>query len=227
MAKSSSRSDSKSSSKLDSESKSQWQRQLNQATRHLRRADARLSDVIDRVGPCTLKPQRDRFKMLARSIVSQQISVHAARAILGRLEAAVEKQWTAERCGQLTDAELKTVGISGQKAKYLRDLCRAVQEKQIRLTRLQSLTDDQIIEMFTVVHGIGRWTVEMFLIFSLGRLDVFPVDDLGIRKGIQALNGLPELPKARDCHPYGEHWRPFASIASWYCWRIDSSIDFC
>ena len=207
--------------------KSSWERELTRATRHLKKHNTALAVVIKRVGPCTLKPERDRFKMLVRSIVSQQISVHAARAILGRLQEAVGRKWTPESCDRLSDTELRQIGISAQKTRYLRDLCRAVSEKDVRLTRLQNRSDEEIIQMLTVIHGIGRWTAEMFLIFALGRLDVFPVDDLGVRKGIQFLNQLTELPKPRECQPYGEPWRPYASIASWYCWRIDSSVDFC
>ncbi len=117
------------------------------------------------------------------------------------------------------EAKLRTLGISRQKAGYLLDLARNVDDGTVPLDRIGRLSDEEIIARLTQVKGIGRWTAEMFLIFSLGRLDVLPVDDLGVRAALKNLHGLDELPGKRHCHELAAPWRPYATIGSWYCWR--------
>jgi DNA-3-methyladenine glycosylase II len=194
------------------------------ALRHLRRVDPVMRSVIQRAGPFRLKPRRDRFYSLVASILSQQISGKAAASIRARLEAYVApEKISAETLGRLTPRRLRSIGVSPQKATYLLDLAERVGSGQLKLDRLARLTDDEVIEALVQVKGIGVWTAQMFLIFSLGRMDVFPHDDLGVRAAIRNLYGLDELPDKETSHRIAMPWRPYASVASWYCWR---SLEF-
>ncbi|MCY2989361.1 MAG: DNA-3-methyladenine glycosylase, partial [Planctomycetota bacterium] len=187
---------------------------------HLRAADPVMKAIIDGVGPYTLRFERDRFAMLVRSIVSQQISTSAARAIRKRLqEFAGPAGLTATNLAGFTIDELRSVGLSPQKAAYVVDLADKVNDGTVDLRRIGRLSDEQVVEQLTKVKGIGRWTAQMFLIFSLGRPDVFPHDDLGVRTAIRDRYGLAELPDKATSHAIATSWRPYASVASWYCWR--------
>lgn len=193
---------------------------IQAAIQHLRKNDPALRSVIDQVGAFDLKLERNRFRMLVRSIVSQQISTTAARAIRGRLEGLLAPQrMTAETLATYSIDELRSVGLSAQKARYMLDLAAKVRDKDVRLRHVGRMSDEQVIEELTQVKGIGRWTAQMFLIFCLGRLDVFPYDDLGIRSAIKNLYGLDILPNKALAEEIAEPWRPYASVASWYCWR--------
>jgi DNA-3-methyladenine glycosylase II len=188
---------------------------------HFRKADPVIAAAIKRVGPYTLKPNRDRFGMLVRSIVSQQISTSAARSILSRFQELVGgKRFEAEVIARLSPETLRTAGISPQKAGYLLDLAAKVADGTVELARMGRLSDERVIEELTQVKGIGRWTAQMFLIFALGRPDVFPHDDLGVRAAIQRLYGLSELPDKQSSLAIGSRWSPFSTVASWYCWRV-------
>lgn len=190
------------------------------AIRHLRRRDATLRVVIDAVGPFTLKLERDRFRMLVRSIIAQQISGSAARSIRARLDALLAPQRvTPESLAALSLPRLRSAGLSPQKASYLHDLSAKVASREVRLHRVAKMSDDEVIAELVQVKGIGVWTAQMFLMFSLGRLDVFPHDDLGIRSALKKLYGLSELPDRKTSHAIATPWRPYATIASWYCWR--------
>jgi DNA-3-methyladenine glycosylase II len=189
--------------------------------RHFRRADPILAKVIRQVGPATLKPQRDRFKILVRSILSQQISVGAARSIRLRLESLLEPDAIRPAViARLSIDELRTVGVSRQKAGYLLDLAQKCGDGTVRLDRLGRMSDEQVIEELIQVRGIGRWSAHMFLIFALGRPDVFPLDDFGVRSAIRRLYELDESPAKDVFLEIGNRWRPYASIGSWYCWRF-------
>ncbi|MFN0199066.1 MAG: DNA-3-methyladenine glycosylase family protein [Planctomycetaceae bacterium] len=194
--------------------------EIKRAVKHLRKVDPVLKEQIKLVGPFELKLQRNRFDVLVRSIISQQISTAAARSIRQRLMTRIAPhKVTPEVLMTLSADDLRSVGISPQKAGYLQDLVRQVSTGTVRLHRLARMDDEAVIEELIRVKGIGRWTAEMFLIFSLGRLDVLPVQDLGIRSAMMRLYGLAELPDRQTCLEIGEPWRPYASVASWYCWR--------
>jgi DNA-3-methyladenine glycosylase II len=197
---------------------------IERALAHLRR-DRVLRDAIRKIGPYRLKLQRDRFGSLTRAIIAQQISTAAAKSIRAKLlDLAGSEGITPARLLQLSPEELRTAGVSPQKSRYLLDLAAKVHSGDVPLSRLGRFDDEQVIETLTLVKGIGRWTAEMFLIFSLGRLDVLPVDDLGIRAAMRRLYGLAELPDKETCHEIGSAWRPYASVASWYCWQtLDNS----
>lgn len=198
--------------------------EIERGVKHLRRADPVLRDVIRRAGPFTLKLKHDRFQTLVVSILSQQISGKAALAIRKRLlERVGPEGLTPQRIASLTREELRTVGLSKQKASYILDLAERVHTGTLTLSRLSRLTDDAVIDALIEVKGIGVWTAHMFLIFSLGRLDIMPHGDYGVRSAIQKLYGLKDLPDRAACHRIAEPWRPYASIAAWYCWR---SLEF-
>jgi DNA-3-methyladenine glycosylase II len=193
---------------------------MEAALTHLKMGDRVIGRVIDDVGPFTLKPQRGGFTMLVRSIISQQISTAAARSIRARLEALVgTKRLTAEAIGGLSVKELRCVGVSPQKASYLLDLAQKTLDGTLSFRTFSRKSDEEIIATLTQVKGVGIWTAQMYLIFSAGRLDVFPHDDLGVRVAIKELYGLPALPDKTTSHRIAIPWRPYASVASWYCWR--------
>ena len=190
------------------------------AERHLKKRDSVLGAVIRKVGPCGYTLQRDRFGMLVRSIVYQQISGAAARTILGRLTDALPgRQLTAQGLAALSPEEYRLAGVSKQKAGYLQSLAELSLTGDLRLARIGRYADQDIIAQLTQVKGIGVWTAQMFLMFSLGRPDVLPWDDLGVRQAIRKLYGLSQMPTRAESERIAEPWRPYASVASWYCWR--------
>lgn len=176
--------------------------------------------IIDRVGPFTLTPERDRFWMLVRSIISQQISIAAARTVRRRVQDLVTPhKVTAENLLQLNADTLRGAGVSKQKASYILDLAAKVDDGTVRLARIGRRSNEQVIDELVQVKGIGRWTAEMFLMFALGRLDVFPIDDLGIRRAIEAHYGVDPAGPRTAYFEIAAAWNPHESIASWYCWR--------
>jgi DNA-3-methyladenine glycosylase II len=193
---------------------------LRRARAHLRRADPVLSAIVARVGPCRLQAQRGLppFAYLARAILRQQISGHAANAIDERLHARFGSVLRPEHFLGASDALLRSLGLSRQKASYLRDLAAKAQDG-LPLGRLSRLDDERVIETLTVVKGIGRWTAEMYLMFRLGRPDVLPVDDYGIRKAMQLAYRMRSLPKPDRMRRLAEPWRPYRTVACWYLWR--------
>ena len=195
--------------------------QIAAALLHLPGADPILGDLIQRVGPFTLKLHRDRYEILVRSILSQQISTKAARAIRLKLQAATAtNRITPENIDALTEVQLRAAGLSGQKVAYLRDLTDAVRSQRIRLDRIGRKSDEDVIAELIQVKGIGEWTAQMFLMFSLGRMDVFPHGDLGLRASLKELYRLEELPGKAASLQLAQPWRPFASVATWYAWRL-------
>jgi DNA-3-methyladenine glycosylase II len=193
---------------------------LRTARRHLRKTDPVMRVMIDEVGPCTLRPHRDRFGMLVRSIISQQISTSAANSIRKRLIAlASPNAITPESLLAFEINELRAVGLSPQKAAYMHDLAQKAVDGTINLRTIGRHSDEDVIQQLIQVKGIGRWTAQMFLIFSLGRLDVFPHDDLGVRIAIRDRYRLSELPDKQTSCEIAAAWCPYSTIASWYCWR--------
>lgn len=193
---------------------------IQAARRHLRRSDVVMRRLIERVGPCTMRLKRDRFYALALSIVAQQISGSAARTIWARLkEAAGPDGVTPDSLAGFTREQFRRLGVSRQKAEYITDLASRVSSGQLVLGSLGRLDDEAIIERLTEVKGIGRWTAQMFLIFSLGRMDVLPVGDFGVRSAVKLHYELPDLPAPDQLHEIARPWRPYATVASWYLWQ--------
>jgi DNA-3-methyladenine glycosylase II len=188
------------------------------AIAHLRAADPVLADVIDAVGPYEFTPGPQGFRTLADAIISQQISIKAAAAIMGRLEGLLGEVAPARLLGVDHD-QLRAIGLSGQKARYLRDLAERAAGGALDLDALPALDDDAVIAQLTAVKGIGRWTAEIYLMFALGRPDVLPADDLGLRYAVQQFYQLPAPPPAAELRRIGDAWRPHRSVASWYLWR--------
>jgi DNA-3-methyladenine glycosylase II len=193
------------------------------ARRALMRRDPILANIIRRHGACQLGAVRDRFdhfEMLVRAIVFQQLSTRAATTIHTRLLALMpDGKPTAPLLRTLTDEQFRSVGISRQKAGYLRDLSEKVAAGAVPLAEVDALDDEAVITALTQVKGIGRWTAEMFLIFRLQRLDVLPVGDLGIITAIQKAYRLRKKPTPQRMQKIAEAWRPYRSVASWYLWR--------
>jgi DNA-3-methyladenine glycosylase II len=181
--------------------------------------------LIRRCPPLTsLKLGSNRFGTLVHSILSQQISVHAARAIRTRLTELVGPTgMTAERVAGLDSDKLREIGVSRVKVSYMKDLAEKVSSGEVQLNQIGRLNDDSIIRELTCVKGVGVWTAQMFLIFSLGRLDVFPLDDYGVRAAIRTLYSLDDLPDKATSQQIAEPWRPYATIATWYLWRSHES----
>lgn len=188
---------------------------------HLREADPAMARAIDAVGPCTLTLERDYYLALVDAIISQQISIKAAATILERVRAlcAPDPALTPGHIAALSEDDLRAVGCSRAKAIYLKDLSARIVEGALDLEGLRDLPDEEIIAQLVAVRGIGRWTAEMFLIFSLGRLDVWPIDDLGIVIAAQGLYDLPARPKPRELLALGEPLRPYRTLAAWYLWQ--------
>ena len=192
------------------------------AVRHLKRVDPTLRRVIERVGPCrlTLRTEGADFDHLARAIVYQQLAGKAAAAIHGRLLGLYGDRppTPAELLGTRV-ARLRRAGLSRQKLAYLKDLARHVHTGALPLGDLSDLPDEAIIEAVTQVKGIGVWTAQMFLMFRLGRPDVLPVLDFGIRNAVRLAYGLRKMPKAAQLERIAAPWRPYRTVACWYLWR--------
>lgn len=194
---------------------------LAEATAHLSAVDPKLGRIIAAVGPCTLLPDRrgTHFSHLARSIVYQQLTGAAAATIHARVIEAAGGDLTAASVRALPEATLRAAGLSQAKMRALHDLADRVHDGRLVLDGVEQLTDDAIIAQCVSVRGIGPWTAQMFLMFRLGRPDVLPVLDLGVRKGAQRVHRLRALPDAERLTRLARPWAPWRSVASWYCWR--------
>ena len=193
------------------------------ARRILMRRDPVLGAAIKTIGPCLMadRQRKDHLTALLGSIVSQQLSTKAAATIFGRFVALFpdEKTLSAAAIVALDDPTLRGVGLSGQKVRYVRDLCGRIIDGRLQLNEIEGLDDEDVIQRLTEVKGFGRWTAEMFLMFRLHRPDVLPVDDLGIVNAVQRLYKLRKRPDAKKLYKLGEAWRPYRSVASWYLWQ--------
>ncbi|MFY9225720.1 MAG: DNA-3-methyladenine glycosylase [Blastocatellia bacterium] len=197
---------------------------FNHAEEHLKTVDPIIAKLINRYGSCTLASHNDYFWALCEAIISQQLSAKAAETIAKRFLALYPKEEIDFNPSTILATPLEkitSVGISRSKASYIKDL--AEKFDQVFLTQdFSPLDDEEIISKITIIKGIGRWTAEMFLIFSLNRLDVLPTGDLGIKRATQQLYGLADLPNPKQLSEIASCWKPYRSIASWYLWR---SID--
>jgi DNA-3-methyladenine glycosylase II len=193
------------------------------ARRILMRRDPVLGRAIKAIGPCLMaeRQRKDHLTALVGSIVSQQLSTKAAATIFGRFVALFpgDIALSAPAIAAIDDATLRSVGLSGQKVRYLRDLCQRIIDGRLDLSTLESLDDEGVIAALTEVKGFGRWTAEMFLMFRLHRPDVLPVDDLGIVNAVHRLYALRKRPDSKKLHRLGEAWKPYRSVASWYLWQ--------
>ena len=195
------------------------------ATAHIVKVDPAYARFIDAVGPFDLRPgDADAFNSLARAIVFQQLAGAAARAIYGRFAALLDGHPSAEGVLGASIEQLRAVGLSGAKAASIADLALKATDGTLPLDRLDELTDAEIVQRLVTVRGIGRWTAEMFLMFQLRRLDVWPVDDFGVRKGYAAIHSLAAPPTPKVLEALGEIYHPYRTYAAWYCWRAVETV---
>lgn len=199
------------------------QETLTEAAKHLSRVDQRLARVIKQAGLCTTEPHKNYYQELVDSIIGQQLSVKAARSIRGRFYELFEGN-TLPRPEEILSKsveELRSVGLSGAKARYVQDLALHVLEGTLKFDEIDSLSNEEVITELTAVKGIGEWTAHMFMMFCMGRLDILPVGDLGIKNGIQKLYGFESLPTPEQVREIAVkyNWHPYESVASWYVWQ--------
>jgi DNA-3-methyladenine glycosylase II len=200
----------------------------DKAIQHLTESDKPLARLIARVGPCGLRVNRRQspFQSLVQSVAHQQLTGKAANTILGRVVALHPHREfpTPEDLLGTSEEMLRSAGLSRAKVAAVKDIAAKALDGTIPLHKAMSKMEDaEIIERLTTIRGVGQWTVEMLLIFKLGRLDVLPVNDYGVRKGFAVTYRKRELPASADLLAHGERWRPFRSVAAWYLWR---SLDF-
>ena len=190
-------------------------------TRHLRRADARLGAAIDRLGPCSIRPRKQIYRSLFRSVLYQQLAGPAATAIHRRICECFGGAIPPPADFLRAQPEmLRGAGLSRQKLAYLQDLAAHFADRRLRAHHLARLPDDDLVTAVTAVHGVGEWTAHMLMIFSLGRPDILPVGDYGVRKGMQQLYRLRQLPKRQTMERIAAPWQPYRSLGAWYMWRV-------
>ena len=191
-----------------------WQK----AKKALSAKDKKLSKIIESYPDDFLFSKSDPFFTLARSIVGQQISVKAAQSVWDRLEIKIKKI-KPEIILKSHSSTLKSVGLSRQKVKYLKNLANAFIEKKIKINLWDKMNDEEIVQDLIQIKGIGRWTVEMFMIFNLCRSDIFPLDDIGMIKGLCKLYKISYPTEREKIIKIGKKWKPYRSVATWYLWR--------
>ena len=194
------------------------------AAEYLSAHDPVLAPVISQAGPYTVRPHRQYYQELVDSIISQQLSIKAAASIEKRFRALFDSGEDfppPEAILTKSVEELRTAGLSGAKAAYVRDLAQHVVDGKVKFDHLDALTNDEIIKELTAVKGIGEWTAHMFMMFCMGRLDILAYGDLGIRNGIQRLYGLKKQPDVKTVQRIAKkyHWHPYESVACWYIWQ--------
>lgn len=193
---------------------------FSSAVAEVARRDRVMAQLVDRNAPFRLpRPGTRHFAALAESILYQQLAGAAAAAIHRRFVALFNDDVSPDAVLALSTRRLRAAGLSRSKVAAIRDLAAKVVDGTVRLHRIGRLPDEDIITSLSVVRGIGQWTAEMFLIFQLRRLDVWPVGDYGVRKGYALAYGLPQLPTPKELLALGERFRPYRTVAAWYCWR--------
>jgi DNA-3-methyladenine glycosylase II len=191
----------------------------SKALRHLSLGDARLAKIIKAVGKYDIKTRANPFQSLAEAIIYQQLAGRAADAIYRRFVAIYGRFPKPEQLLATDSRKLKAAGLSTRKIEYLKDLAARVSDGRLKLNHLKEMPDEQVVEQLIEVKGIGRWTAGMFLIFCLGRPDVLPTGDLGLRRAMQIAYGLDELPSPAVMQNIAQCWKPYCSVATWYLWR--------
>jgi DNA-3-methyladenine glycosylase II len=195
---------------------------MRAAVRHLKQCDPILSAIIDRVGPCRMEFGPPEFHSLAEAIIYQQLNGKAALTIFKRFADLAGKPLTPEGILKLTDAQMRSVGLSKQKSAYLKDMAQRASRGELDFTRLADMPDDAVIEHLTQVKGVGVWTAHMFLMFTLRRPNVLPTGDFGIRMAMKKHYRKRKLPNPAQMEKIAKSWAPYRSIACWYLWQ---SID--
>jgi DNA-3-methyladenine glycosylase II len=198
---------------------------LLKGTRLVARRDPAMGRLIKRAGAIELRePMEDGFAALVRSVMYQQLAGAAATAIHGRFLKLFKRGLSPRAVLALPEGTMRSAGVSGSKAIAITDLARKITDGTVPMHDVDSLSDDELVARLVQVRGIGRWTAEMFLIFQLRRLDIWPVDDYGVRKGWALAHELEEPPKPRALQDEGDRFRPYRTIAAWYCWRAVDTV---
>jgi len=193
---------------------------MKKALTHLKKSDTILAAIIERAGAYKIQYREPGFETLVRSIVYQQLNGNAAGTIFGRLKAAAKADpLTPESILRLRPARMRSLGLSGQKMKYIRELARMTRDGEVNFEQCAALEDNAVVEHLTRVKGVGVWTVHMFLMFALRRHDILPTGDFGIRMAMKKAYGLEDLPKPAEMEKIAAPWRPYSSVACWYLWR--------
>ena len=188
--------------------------------------DPKLARIIKVVGKYQITTTSNYFESLIEAIITQQLAGAAAKAISKRFRGLYGKRFPKPvDVLKTSDSKLRKTGLSGMKVKYIKDLSKNIESKKLKLRSLSKLSDDEIVEQLIQIKGIGRWTAEMFLIFSLGRMDVLPVGDLGLKKGVRLLNSSAKLPNPDEIEELAEKWRPYRTVATWYLWKSLQKFD--
>ena len=189
------------------------------AVDYLKENDKIMKNIIEDIGECTLKSSKDYFRSLVKSIVYQQLAIKAARTIYNRFLSELNDDLTPENVLQLKEEQFKKAGISNQKKSYLIDLSNKFNERYIDIKKIHQLSDEDLIKLLTEIRGIGRWSAEMFLIFSLTRLNVLPLDDLGFKRSLMINYNLKQKPSNEEVIKIAKSWGEYKSIAVWYLWQ--------
>lgn len=200
---------------------------LAAATTELARRDPVMARLAASAGPCRLGARRDgrsHFAALCESVCYQQLAGGAARAIFARVRDTLGGPPTPEGVLAVPEEALRAAGLSGTKARCMQALAERAASGALPLGGIDQVPDEEVVEQLCAVPGIGLWTAQMFLIFQLGRLDVWPVSDFGVRKGYARAYGLPQLPSPGELAVLGEPFRPYRSVAGWYCWRATEAV---
>jgi len=201
---------------------------IHKAVKHLKSVDPVLDQIMEKIGPVSVKARRvPVFRSLVQAIIYQQLNSKAADTILSRFRALFGDGHfpSAEQVLAMQPEHLRSAGLSRPKANYIRGIAeRAASGSLPALKECDELTDAEIVQRLTEMNGVGRWTAEMFLIFNLGRMDVLPIHDLGVRRGFQIADGKRKLPEPEQLERFGEKWRPYRTVAARYLWRAVDSL---
>lgn len=181
--------------------------------------DPKIAEIIRKVGKYEISLVKNPYRSLIDAIITQQLSGAAADSISKKFQKLYQRYPRPADVLSTSDSKLRSAGLSKMKVTYIKDLSEKIQSKELRISSLKDRSDEEVISHLTQVKGIGRWTAEMFLIFSLGRPDILPVGDLGLRKGIQRLYSMPDLPEKDEIEQIAEKWRPYRTVATWYIWK--------
>jgi len=192
---------------------------MRKAVNHLKKCDPVLAAIIERVGPCRMEYGPPEFHSLAEAIIYQQLNGKAAVTIFKRFTDLAGDPVTPEGILKLSDEQLRGVGLSKQKSAYVKDLAAKTRAGLLDFSRLIELPDDEVIKHLTQVKGVGVWTAQMFLMFTLKRPDVLPTGDYGVQAAIKKAYGKRKMPKPKDMEKIARAWSPYRSIACWYLWR--------
>jgi DNA-3-methyladenine glycosylase II len=194
---------------------------------HLKK-DPKMAKIINQIGTYKIKTRPNRYQSLVEIIITQQLSGLAAKAISTKFRKIYHPQRTFPKPYQVIDtpyAKLRKAGLSKMKISYIKEISKKIESKELPMRSFSKMSDEDIIQNLTEIRGIGRWSAEMFLIFTLGRLDILPVGDLGIKKGFQKLYSLEYMPEEKEMIALAERWRPYRTVATWYLWKSLQEFD--